>query len=243
MFSVVYGVAAYVLFLGTSLYAVGFVGNVGVPKSIDTGDPASWTLALAVNTLLLGVFALQHSVMARPAFKRWWTRVVPPVVERSTFVVAASLALVLLFWQWIPMPGAIWSVEQPVGSMLLAALSGLGWLIVLVSTFLINHFELFGLRQVFARLKNRRVPAPEFSTPGFYRYVRHPIYVGFIVAFWATPTMTVGHLMFAIATTGYILVGIFFEERDLIAQFGARYRQYRSEVGMLWPRPARKKSG
>ncbi len=243
LLSVAYGVLAYVLFLGSFLYAIGFVSNVVVPKSIDTGEAAPVALALAVNVLLLAVFAVQHSVMARPAFKRWWTGFVPPVVERSTFVVAASLALLLLYWQWTPMPGVIWSVQSSAAAIALNSLGALGWLIALVSTFLINHFELFGLRQVFARLLGRAIPQPVFRTPGLYRYVRHPLYLGMIIAFWATPTMTAGHLLFALATTGYVLIGVFFEERDLIEQFGERYRRYRDDVGMLLPRPARKKAG
>jgi protein-S-isoprenylcysteine O-methyltransferase Ste14 len=242
LLTVLYGVAVYPIFLVSLLYAIGFVGNIVVPKSIDSGPPAPVAEALLVNILLLGLFAVQHSVMARPAFKRWWTRIVPPPAERSTFVLLSSLVLMLLYWQWRPIPGPVWTVESPAGIWILDSIFWLGWALLLASSFLINHFELFGLRQVFARLANRSMPEPTFETPGFYRYVRHPIYLGFLLGFWATPRMTAGHLLFAMTTTGYILIGIQLEERDLIRQFGDRYRRYREQVRMLLPSPARKKA-
>ena len=239
--AVIYGIATYVFFVATFLYAIGFVGNLVVPKSIDSGASTPLAEALIVNLLLLVLFAVQHSVMARPAFKRWWTRIVPEPIERSTYVLAATLALALLLWQWRPIAvPVIWTVEGHAAAMMLQALFWLGWTLMLTSTFLLSHFELFGLRQVFARLLGHTIPAPEFRTPFLYRHVRHPIYVGFLLGSWATPHMTAGHLLFSAATTGYILIGIYFEERDLIAQFGDRYRRYREQVGMLlpWPRKA-----
>ena len=238
LLTVLYGIAVYALFLATFLYAIGFVGNILVPKSIDSGVTGSLAEALLVNLALLGVFAVQHSVMARRSFKAWWTRFVPPAVERSTYVLAATLALALLLWQWRPInEPVVWSVTDPVAILAIQAVFWLGWGVLLVATFLINHFELFGLRQVYARFTGRPIPAAEFRTPLLYRHVRHPIYLGFVLAFWAAPVMTAGHLLFAIATTGYILIGIWFEERDLVAHFGDRYRAYREEVGMLLPRP------
>jgi protein-S-isoprenylcysteine O-methyltransferase Ste14 len=239
--SVLYGLAVYVFFLGTFLYAFGFVGNVVVPKSIDTGQPAPLVEALTVDVLLLGLFAVQHSVMARRWFKRWWTRIVSPALERSTYVLAATAALALLLWQWRPIAApVVWKVEHPAAVLLLHALFWLGFGVLFVATWLINHFELFGIHQVFARLRGHELPKLQFTTPLFYRWVRHPIYLGFLLSFWAAPVMSAGHLLFSIATTGYILVGIAFEERDLIVQYGERYRVYREQVGMLLPRPWRR---
>lgn len=238
--AMLYGTLTYLLFLGTFLYAIAFVANLPVPKTIDSGPTGPLVPSLLINALLLGVFAIQHSVMARPAFKRWWTKIVPQSVERTTFVLLASLALLLLYWQWRPMTDVVWSVTSPVPAIILETISWIGWAVVLASTFMISHFELFGLRQVLLRFLGRELPPAEFRTPMFYKVVRHPIYLGFLLAFWATPTMSVGHLVFAIATTGYILIGIWLEERDLIALFGDQYRRYRQQVSMLIPLPRSK---
>lgn len=235
--SAFYGVGVYGFFLATFLYAIAFVGNLPVPRTVDRGPSASLGEALVIDVLLLGLFAVQHSVMARPGFKRWWTRFVPQPVERTTYVLFASLALALLYWQWRPIPEILWSVANPLGATVLQAVFWLGWALVLFSTFLINHFELFGLRQVYARLRGRTVPAPVFKAPLLYKNVRHPIYLGFLLAFWATPTMTMGHLLFAVATTGYIMIGIYLEERDLVDLFGDQYRRYREQVSMIIPLP------
>jgi protein-S-isoprenylcysteine O-methyltransferase Ste14 len=248
MAALLYGLLCYLVFLLTLVYAIGFVGNFWSVfgwhatwlHGMDHGRSASLGEALVVDAALLGLFAVQHSVMARPAFKRWWTRLVPPAVERTTFVLFASLALVLLYWQWRPMTDVVWSVTNPLGAIMLEATSWIGWTVVFASTFMINHFELFGLRQVLARLLRQELPPAKFKTPMLYKSVRHPIYLGFLIAFWATPVMTAGHLLFAIATTGYILIGIWLEERDLIALFGDQYRRYREQVSMLIPLPGRK---
>jgi methanethiol S-methyltransferase len=232
----IYGVICYLMFLGTFLYAIGFVGNMLVPKSLDSAPTLPFAQALLVNVGLLGLFALQHSIMARPAFKRWWTTLVPPPVERSTYVLFSNLALLLLFWQWQPLGGAIWQVEHPTGRLLLYGLFAGGWLLVLVSTFLINHFDLFGLRQVTLYLRGQEYTPPHFATPWLYKQVRHPLYVGWFFAFWATPTMTAAHLVFAVMTAAYILIAIQLEERDLLTAHGQAYAEYRRHVPMLVPR-------
>jgi len=236
-----YGVVAYALFLATFLYAIGFVERVGVPKDIDDGRHVGTATALAVDVALLTLFAVQHSGMARRGFKRWLTRVVPQQVERSTYVMVATGALALLLWQWRPLPTEVWDVEPDGARALLFAVSGLGWLTVLGTTFLLNHFELFGLRQVYRNLREQPPDEPVFRTPLLYRLVRHPLMLGFLLAFWAAPTMSQGRLLFATMTTGYILVALQLEERDLLAQFGADYATYRRRVPMLVPglrRPA-----
>jgi protein-S-isoprenylcysteine O-methyltransferase Ste14 len=230
-----YGLASYVVFFVTILYAIGFVSGLVVPKTIDTGTVVPLAEALVVNLLLMSVFAIQHSVMARKPFKRWWTRFVPASVERSTYVLFASLALVLLFWQWRPIPALVWQIADPQIAMAVTGLSLAGWVIVFTSTFLINHFELFGLHQVANNLAGRSMPVPRFRTPLYYQFVRHPIYLGFIIAFWAAPTMTAGRMLFAAVTTAYIVVGILLEERDLVDLFGDEYRRYKDRVSMLVP--------
>lgn len=232
--AVVYGVVSYLFFLIAFLYAIGFVANFSVPKSIDSGAPGPVPDAILVNMLLMGLFAVQHSVMARPEFKAWWTKIVPEPVERSTYVLLSSLALLLLYWQWQPIPGLVWDLGGA-GAIILWAVCALGWAVVLLSTLMIGHFELFGLQQVYSYLQNLRPTEPTLIMPGLYGLVRHPIMTGFIIAFWATPQMSWGHLLFATVTTVYIVLALQFEERDLIGLFGDRYREYSAKVPMLVP--------
>jgi protein-S-isoprenylcysteine O-methyltransferase Ste14 len=230
-----YAIVSYAVFTVSTFYAMGFVGNYLVPKSIDVGGPTNVSEAVVVDLLLLGFFAVQHTVMARPAFKRLWTKVIPVTCERSTYVLLSSLILLLLYWQWRPIPMSIWRIDG-IAAWLLIGVYWLGWIIAFSSTFMIDHFDLFGLRQAFFALRGAEMPGPSLKTPLLYKFVRHPLMLGFVIAFWATPEMTAGHLLFAIMTTAYILVALQFEERDLIAQFGTTYQQYRGRVPMLLPR-------
>lgn len=235
-----YGLAAYAVFFLTFLYAVGFVGNVFVPKAIDTSGQPFSLMSLAVDALLLGLFAIQHSVMARQGFKEAWTKLVPKPVERSTYVLLTSLCLIFLYWQWRPIAGNVWDLENAAGQMLLKGFFWLGWLLVLISTFMINHFDLFGLRQVYVYLMRREYVPIGFRSPALYKYLRHPIMLGFLIAFWATPRMSWGRLLFAVATTGYILLAVQLEERDLIRIHGDAYKQYRQRTSMLLPMPPKR---
>lgn len=238
----VYGVISYAIFFATFCYAAGFVGNFVVPKSMDSAATGPLGAALAINLSLLGLFAVQHSLMARPFFKQWLTRFVPEPAERSTYVLFSSLALLVLFWQWRPMGGVVWRVESQLGLGLMHAGFAFGWLLVLVTTFLINHFDLFGLRQVWKFFRGLPCRPLKFVTPGPYKLVRHPLYVGWFCAFWFTPTMTVAHLVFAVMTTGYILAAIQLEERDLVDIHGRDYTEYRRRTPMLLPRLFRRRA-
>ena len=233
--ALIYGLASYLVFFLSFVYAVGFIGGYWVPKSIDTGAESGLASSILIDVLLLGLFAVQHSVMARPAFKRWWTTIVPTSCERSTYVLISSLLFFLIFWQWRPIVTTVWHVEGWPATLLIAVY-WIGWLTALASTYMIDHFDLFGLRQVLSALRGTATGAPVFKTPLLYRLVRHPLMTGFLLVFWATPHMTAGHLLFAVMTTGYILVGVTLEERDLVAQFGERYERYRRRVPMLVPR-------
>jgi len=239
-FVLIYGIIAYLGFLFTILYAIGFVGNWVVPKAIDTGIEGPIGQAILINVVLLSLFAVQHTIMARPAFKAWWTKIIPEPIERSTFVLAANLLLLLLFWQWRPMPIEIWRIDQPVISLLLQGLSLVGWAMVFYSSFLIDHFDLFGLRQVILHFRGKDYAHPSFAVRSLYRWIRHPLMAGFLVAFWFTPTMTQGHLLFALVTTGYIFFGICVEERDLVKVLGEDYAKYRQRTAMIFPLPKSK---
>jgi methanethiol S-methyltransferase len=237
----VFGLASYAIGLASLVYAVGFTTGLVVPKTVNTGVATSIGVAITIDVLLIGLFAAQHSIMARQGFKSWWTRIVPKPVERSTYVLFSGLALMTLMWQWRPINVVVWSLSDPVLANALTSLSLLGWLLAVASTFLINHFELFGLQQITNNIAGSDMPVPRFMTPLFYKVVRHPLYSGLLIAFWATPTMTAGHLLFASLTTAYILGGITLEERDLIELFGEDYRRYQRRVPKLFPSGASKK--
>src|SRR5450755_3573093 len=241
--AVIYGVVAYGFALVALLYLIGFVGNLIVPKSIDSGTAGPIVQSVIVDTMLIGLFAIQHSVMARHGFKRWWTRIVPPSVERSTYVLFASFALLILYWQWQPIPALVWTVHNPTAGTVLDGVFWLGWVVLVASTFLISHFELFGLSQAFSRLFGKQLSEAKFRAPLFYRHVRHPIYLGVLLAVWATPTMTVGHLLFSVVAVSLNKNSIQFEERGLVQQFGDQYRHYRQHAAMLVPLPGRKFTG
>jgi len=233
--ALLYGLIAYFAFFGTILYAIGFVGNLFVPKTIDGEPQVPLIQAILINASLLLLFALQHSIMARPFFKKWWTKIIPEPMERSTFVLVSSLCLILMMWQWQPIGGVIWSVENEIAKTVLLVLYITGWAIVFISTFLINHFDLFGLRQTWLYVTGKKYEHLPFRVPFFYRFVRHPLYLGFLIAFWSTPVMTVAHLLFAVLTTGYILTAIKFEENDLVKTFGEKYMSYKSWVPKIIP--------
>jgi methanethiol S-methyltransferase len=233
--TICYGAVAYLLFMVSFVYAIGFLGNLWVPRGVDHALSAPAGPAVLIDVLLLGVFAIQHSVMARPVFKRWWTRFVPSSIERSTYVVLASAALLLLYWQWRTLPGIVWDVSLPVARMVLWALFWSGWATVFLSSFMVSHFDLFGLRQVYLAWRGKPYRDLDFRVRYLYRLVRHPLMLGFLIAFWATPTMTAGHLLFSVATTGYILIALRLEEHDLVESLGDQYRAYRRDVPALLP--------
>lgn len=230
-----YGIIAHAGFLIAFLYLIGFLANFAVPKSIDSGQPEPFGQALLMNVILIGIFGIQHSVMARQGFKRWWVKIVPRHIERSTYVLISDLLVALLIWQWRPMTGVIWDVEHPAGRLVLWALFGAGWLMIVLASFMINHFDLLGTRQVYLHLRGKDYSPLDFKATGFYKYVRHPLMLGWITAFWSTPHMTVGHLVFAVGTTAYILIAIQIEERDLVRFHGEAYEKYRRQVSMLLP--------
>ena len=242
IFALIYGLIAYIIFLGTFLYAIGFVGNIIVPKSIDSGAQLAAGWAIAINLLVLSLFALQHTVMARPAFKRVWVKIIPQAVERSTYILMTNLALIVMYVFWQPMTTTVWNAEGSFLAPVLITLFWFGWLIVLTSTFMIDHFDLFGLKQVYSKLKGLVAASPSFRKIGFYRLVRHPIMTGFIIAFWATPVMTTGHLLFSLVTTAYIFIAVLhFEEKDLVAEMGEDYVKYKSEVPAFFPGTIRRR--
>ena len=236
----IYGLICYLIFFATFIYTIGFVGNLIVPKTLDSDLNGTLIQGILIDILLIGVFAIQHSLMARPSFKEWWKKIIPNSIERSTYVLMSSLALLLLFWQWRSLGGIIWNIQNPIISNIIYGIFALGWLIALLSKFMINHFDLFGLRQVYLYLRGQEYEYLGFRTPGFYKYVRHPIMLGFVIAFWATPIMTVSHLIFALGLTIYMLVGIKLEETDMISIYGNLYQEYRQQVSMLIPLPKQK---